>query len=346
MNKLIILTLALLAFSALAIIPTGNSFNINEVKNLWTVWKQNNDKVYFTPTEEAHRFENFYHNYVMITIHNLENQDFKMALNKFADLTDEEFYHYVTSGGFKYDAQEAEEARNSPENQFSYHADFSLLALPERWDWREKGGVTPVKNQAKCGSCWAFSATGALEGFWYTKSKKLLSFSEQQLVDCSKANKGCSGGLPIRAFSYTANNGIELETDYPYEALDKECRYNKAKALKVNSGYVLVKPRDAAALKTASVASPVSVGVRADQNAFRFYKSGVLKSDCDIQLNHGVLVVGFETVNGEEAFLVKNSWGPEWGDQGYIRISTDNQVNLRSGVCGILLAGSVATLSN
>jgi len=339
MNKLILLTLALLAFSAVA----TPSFDINEIKSLWSLWKDINQKVYNSLNEEAQRFEIFYHNYVMITIHNHEDKNLKLALNKFADLTDQEFEQFVNAGGFKYNEQE--EASNRLQSENGFQVDYSILALPERWDWREHGAVTPVKNQGKCGSCWAFSATGALEGFWFTKSKNLVSLSEQQLVDCVTADAGCNGGLPIHAFKYTAEAGINLETDYPYEAKDAQCRFNKAKALKVNDGFTPVKIRDAAALKTTAVVTPVSVGVRADQPAFRFYKSGVVKSDCAVQLNHGVLVTGYETVNGDEAFIVKNSWGPEWGDQGYIRISTDNEANLKMGVCGILLAPNIPKLN-
>jgi KDEL-tailed cysteine endopeptidase len=209
--------------------------------------------------------------------------------------------------------------------------------LPSAVDWRNKGAVTPVKDQGQCGSCWSFSTTGVLEGFHFIKNNTLLSFSEQQIVDCDTGtDQGCNGGWPYLAVQYAAKNGLELESDYPYTAQDGSCKYDKSKTTQVASDYKYVTPKNANALKTALVAQPVSVLIEADQDVFQFYSSGVIKANCGANLDHAVLAVGYKKVGVLEAFIVKNSWGTEWGDQGYVYISTIAAFNQGQGMCGIL----------
>merc|ERR1712160_132240 len=181
------------------------------------------------------------------------------------------------------------------------------------------GGVTPVKNQASCGSCWAFSSTGGMEGAHFVASGKLLSFSEQQLVSCSKLNHACNGGSMALAFRFYKSHAAVLEADYPYTSV-------KA------TGYAMVTPNDSAQLKAALDKGPVSVAIEADKIAFQAYQSGVLTgSACGTQLDHGVLAVGYGTENGTPYYLVKNSWGATWGAAGYIKIGIESG----AGVCGI-----------
>lgn len=207
-------------------------------------------------------------------------------------------------------------------------------------DWRTKGAVTPVKNQGQCGSCWAFSTTGAVEGAMFLKTGKLQSYSEQQLVDCSSAfgNYGCNGGLMDNAFQYVEKNPLELETDYAYTDRDGTCKYVAAKGQGKVVSYSDVTPNSADQLKAALAKQPVSVAIEADQMSFQGYKSGVITTGCGQNLDHGVLAVGYGTLNNQEFFLVKNSWGTGWGDQGYVRISTS-----ASNVCGILSDPSYPT---
>lgn len=295
----------------------------NLAKDLFGQWKLLHNKAYKTVAEEEHRFTIFLHNYIQILTHNQNNSSVTLALNQFADLTDGEFTAMHTGL-----------VRRNRKN--TRVANFSLTALPEKVDWRTKGAVNPVKNQLACGSCWAFSATGALEGFYFINKGQLESFSEQQLVDCVVKDDGCDGGLMIDAFEYTAESGIQRNIDYPYVARDQKCAFNASKAIKVNSGYANITSKNATALKAAIVNQPVSVAVQADQNAFRFYKSGVITSGCGAALNHGILAVGYDTFDGVEAFIVRNSWSTIWGNQGYAYIGTDASQNGGYGVCGIL----------
>jgi C1A family cysteine protease len=225
--------------------------------------------------------------------------------------------------------------------------------LPSSVDWREHNAVTPVKDQGQCGSCWSFSTTGALEGVYSIESGKLVSFSEQQLVDCDNLKNGgrdhgCNGGLMDNAFSWISKNGgLCSEEDYPYMSQDgdtfscqKEC-HNVVNS-KIMS-WVDVQPTDKA-LMTAIAQQPVSIAIEADQRDFQLYKSGVFTGKCGTTLDHGVLVVGYGSQENLDYYLVKNSWGTTWGDEGYIRLGRGAQYNGGQGQCGILLEASYPLL--
>merc|ERR1711934_733416 len=207
-------------------------------------------------------------------------------------------------------------------------------------DWRTKGAVTPVKNQGQGGSCWAFSTTGSVEGADFVKTGKLVSYSEQQLVDCDKKqDQGCNGGLMDNAFKYIETAGLEPESTYPYHAKRGTCKYDKSAATGTVSKFTDVKPKSADQLKAALNKGPVSIAVEADKMVFQMYTSGILNSaKCGVNLDHGVLAVGY----GEGYFIVKNSWGASWGDKGYLKIS-DAAGKQGKGICGILEQPSYPT---
>jgi len=327
MQKTLII-FALLAFSAFASIP----INTQELKSLWSSWKIYYGKAY-TLAEEVARFAIFEENYKKVIANNAANEDLKFAMNKFADLTSTEFKTIFASGYVKKNNRQAAES----------DIDYSVIDLPTTVDWRSKGAVTKVKDQGQCGSCWTFATTGALEGWYQISNNKLLSFSEQQIVDCDKNDDGCDGGDPVEALTYTADNGVELELTYPYKAEDGTCKFKKAVAIKTNGGSNLVTAKSSDALKTALVAQPVSVAIEADEDIFQLYSSGVIKSGCGDSLDHAVLAVGYTTVGSDEAFIVKNSWGTSWGQEGYVYLSTSESYNDGAGACGILSQPVVPT---
>jgi C1A family cysteine protease len=295
------------------------------MKDLYEQWKVSHDKFYGSEFENDFRFQIFAQNYLDILEFNAKQDDVILGLNHFADLTVEEFSSLYTG-------------LNAPEETTGpFHYFEEVNDLPASVDWRTKGAVTPVKNQGSCGSCWAFSATGALEGLYFLNNSNLVSFSEQNLVDCVTADQGCNGGLPSDAMAYTAQaGGIDTEADYPYVGKNTKCTFDKSKSYDANSGYYNVTPENLGQMKAAIVSQPVSVGIQANQLVFQFYTGGVIKKFCGDTLDHGVLVVGYDTISGTEAFIVKNSWGGTWGNSGYVYISTDDTANKGKGVCGIL----------
>jgi cathepsin L len=262
------------------------------------------------PIEEFFdRFNIFKANLALITEHNNGPADWKMGLNQFADLTKEEFTSYL---GLKPRDNAYIRSKNTE----------PLPKVPQNdIDWTQKGAVTPVKDQAQCGSCWAFSTTGSMEGIVQIKTGQLLSLSEQELVDCagSSGNQGCNGGLMDDAFNWIIQNGgLASEASYPYHASDGSCQSQPSVAS--ISGYKDVPSRDENSLGVLLQTQPISIAIEADQSGFQFYKSGVFKGPCGKQLDHGVLLVGMGTDSGVDYWRVKNSWGVGWGDQGYIRM--------------------------
>ena len=297
-------------------------------------------KSYGTKEEFNFRASLFKKNLASLMKENSKNENtFHLGLNQFADYTPEEYKKLLGYKGQKKLRQ----------------GDVKVLPtdkMAEAIDWREKGAVNAVKDQRSCGSCWAFSAIAAIEGHYAIKSGELLSLSEQQLVDCSKAqgNEGCNGGWMDNAFVYAESTALDTETDYPYMGRDNTCKEAEVTEGTEESEEVQgkgqvkvtdfhdVTPKDVDQLKAALNEGPVSVAIEADTLAFQFYTSGILNSKkCGVNLDHGVAAVGY----GENYFIVRNSWGAGWGDKGYIKIAFGDAEDIaKGGICGILLQPS------
>jgi len=300
-------------FNLLAGLVTAKIASDDDQK-IWTQWKEflalPESKGYATQIEHDMRYEIFSANMRKADIHNSENHGFTMGVTRFADWTEREFLDFVGLTAMEHVAGEVFDAS-------VYEANDDAV------DWVAKGAVTAVKDQGRCGSCWAFSTTGSLEGQNQIKNKKLVSFSEQQLVDCSKSegNLGCKGGWMDYGFKYVKAKGICTEADYPYTAVNGTCKTTCTPALKTITGYVVVKSEDD--LETAvSNVGPVSVAVNA--KGWQLYSGGIMSGElCNPKkLNHGVLAVGYN--NSEMSWKVKNSWSESWGEKGYVRLAKGN----------------------
>jgi len=311
--------------------PSGVRVRAPGTEPSWEEWKATFNKVYASADEETARARTYAENVRMIEYHNSLNLSWTLGVNEFADMSREEF-------NSKYLSQKMQ----VPKVQANPVYLEELKAPLTQVDWRAKGAVTGVKNQGQCGSCWAFSTTGSVEGAWFLSKGTLVSLSEQQLVDCSGrfGNQGCNGGLMDDAFKYIiSNNGLDTEADYPYTARDGVCNTQKqAQKIATITGFTDVPANNEAQLIAAVTQQPVSVAIEADQSGFQFYKSGVFSGPCGTTLDHGVLAVGFNNDTPASGYwIVKNSWGTSWGMQGYIYMAQGKGIH---GLCGINMAAS------
>lgn len=269
-------------------------------------------------------FLTFKKNVKMIEKHNAENNSYDLEINHLSD-------QVISFTNILY----------QPSNT-TYQGETLNTTLPFSIDWREKDIITNVKNQGQCGSCWSFSATGAIEAVHALSTGNLLNISEQELIDCSDTygNQGCNGGSMDNAFKYVIDNGLCSENEYPYMGESGECQ--TCKSVVNISDYKDVIPNDEGILKKVVHQQPVSVAIQANLPSFQAYKSGIYSDpSCGKQLDHGVLIVGYghDLFHNMDYWIVKNSWGPHWGEKGYIRIQRN--IDQDSGLCGIAMQPSI-----
>jgi cathepsin L len=308
----------------------------------WALYKRTFEKQYASDAEEILRRSIWEANVALIRKHNLEADlglhTYTLGMNKYGDMTIKEFVKQMNG----LDLSLKNVSFSGTCDQFVAPANYQR---PDSVDWRTKGYVTPVKDQGQCGSCWAFSTTGSLEGQHFAKTQQLVSISEQNLVDCSTkyGNFGCRGGLMDNAFKYIKeNNGIDTEASYPYEARDDTCRFKAASVGATDTGCKDIKQLSEDDLQDAiATVGPISVAIDAAHSSFQLYKSGVYnEAACSQQaLDHGVLAVGYDSLNGQDYYIVKNSWGASWGNQGYIWMSRN-----KNNQCGISTLASYPTV--
>ncbi|KMZ75027.1 Cysteine proteinases superfamily protein [Zostera marina] len=274
------------------------------------------------------RFEIYKHNVQFIDKFNSENHSFTLIDNQFADMTNREFKatylnHEITENPTQY-----------CEN-VSVDISQAVKPPPVSLDWRKKGAVTSVKDQKKCGSCWAFATAATVESLTFQKTYQLLNLSVQQLVSCDGSNDGCKGGYGDKAFEYIKKNGLATSDDYPYTAKNSTCKSNFSKAATID-GCKSVESHSEEQLLYAVAKRPVYVEINsAFIKQYRFYHRGMYScSKCVVhKLNHAVVVVGYGHNGSSDYWIIKNSWGENWGDDGYMMMSRN--VCDGQGTCGI-----------
>ncbi|XP_021902038.1 thiol protease aleurain-like [Carica papaya] len=286
-------------------------------------------KRYETVEEIKLRFEIFKDNLNLIRSTNQKGLTYKLAVNKFADWTWQEFQRHRLGA-----------SQNCSATTNGNHK-LTIVDLPETKDWREEGVVSPVKDQGSCGSCWTFSTTGALEAAYHQAFGKGISLSEQQLVDCAGAfnNFGCHGGLPSQAFEYIKyNGGLDTEEAYPYTAEDGKCKFSSENVgVQVLDSVNITLGAEDELKHAVALVRPVSVAFEVVRS-FRFYKKGVYSSttcgSTPMDVNHAVLAVGYGVEDGVPYWLIKNSWGGDWGENGYFKME------MGKNMCGVATCAS------
>ncbi len=304
-------------------------------------WSAQHNRTTTNVSHYVHMLFNYATNDDIITSHNELGASYTLGHNQFSHMNSREFGGYIGASGIFPINRDDDVPEDVDDDDDFARLTFGEVGIPTSVDWTTKGAVTGVKDQGNCGSCWSFSATGALEGAYQIKYGQLVSFSEQNLVSCDTLDSACNGGLMDYAFTWTkTNGGLCTESGYPYTSGSTgqkgTCYTTCAKNTNVApKSYTDVAKNSDDALMTALSLQPVSIAIQANQPAFQLYKSGVLTGDCGSNLDHGVLAVGYGTwTDGTAYYKVKNSWGTGWGMGGYILIQRGK--NQRCGECGIL----------
>lgn len=327
--------LFVIAFSAVANVAANHLERFHQ----WAA--QHNVELPSEDFQFLHMLTNWRNNDKLIDETNSKNLTYTLGHNAYSAMNSEEFAELMRFGYNHEIISSMGQAASTS---------YGSVGAPASVDWRAKGAVTPVKDQGQCGSCWSFSTTGALEGIYAIKNSNLVSFSEQQLVDCDYiraggTSLGCNGGDMGSAMDWIGkNNGLCTEQAYPYFSGTTKTNGACQKSCSVVPGSdvsktVSVGANSDSAMMTALAQQPVSVAIEADQSSFQLYKSGVFSGSCGTNLDHGVLLVGYGTMTGGDYYILKNSWSNTWGDQGYMYLGKGSQYNGGKGQCGVLMQG-------
>ncbi|XP_011188437.1 procathepsin L [Zeugodacus cucurbitae] len=267
----------------------------------------------------------------LVDLTNAGKKGYTLGMNAFAAVTNAEFLKFFT-GNSKSATGESKASADREE------AAPPTTKVPDAFDWRTKGGVTPVKFQDECGSCWAFATTGAIEGHVFRSTKKLPNLSEQNLIDCGPLDyglNGCDGGYQEYAFAFIKDQqkGVQNSASYAYANKQDKCKYNAANKAAEIKGFAVIKPKDEKTMKAVLATwGPLACSVYAPKSLLLYKEGTYADEECNKgEVNHAVLVVGYGSENGKEHWIVKNSWGKEWGEGGYFRLP------LGSNYCGIAL---------
>ncbi len=326
--------------------------SLSSAVSLWDLfndWTAQYRVAFMSSEHRARVFSTWVDNHKYIQYINTQNRTYTLGHNQFSGMTLSEFSEFNKLGSL------GESTRRFLRHLGETNKDMGV-GVPAAIDWTSLGAVSPVKDQGQCGSCWSFSTTGALEGAYAIKNGHLVSFSEQQLVDCDNLSNGgrdhgCNGGLMDNAFAWIGkNNGLCTEQSYPYvSGTTKTSGTCQQKSCTNVAGsdivsFVDVVSKSDSAMMAAVAKQPVSVAIEADQRDFQLYSSGVFTGSCGTNLDHGVLVVGYGTMEGVDFYKVKNSWSSSWGDEGYIYLGRGAQFNAGAGQCGVLMQASYPVL--
>uniref|UniRef100_A0A9I9CZ95 Vignain n=1 Tax=Cucumis melo TaxID=3656 RepID=A0A9I9CZ95_CUCME len=306
-------------------------------ESLWQLYERwgNHHTISRNLKEKHKRFSVFKENVNHVFTVNQMNKPYKLKLNKFADMSNYEFVNFYARSNISHFRKLHGRRRGA--GGFMYEQDTDL---PSSVDWRERGAVNAIKEQGTCGSCWAFSSVAAVEAINKIKTNQLLSLSEQELLDCNYRNKGCNGGFMEIAFDFIKRNGgIATENSYPYHGSRGLCRSSRISSPIVKiDGYESV-PENEDALMQAVANQPVSVAIDAAGRDFQFYWQAIFDGYCGTELNHGVVAIGYGTTeDGTDYWIVRNSWGVGWGEDGYVRMKRG--VEQPEGLCGIAMEAS------
>jgi len=291
-----------------------------DVAKEWERFKIAYNKTY-SRAEELRRFQIFQENLKRAQALREADPYASYGVTQFSDLTPQEFRARYLISNFN-------ATMPSPKEYFDIpYTDPSLF--DSSFDWRTKGMVTPVYNQGACGSCWAFSVTENIESMWAIAGNPLEKLSMQQLVDCDRNDNGCNGGMPENAFRWViSNGGLDSYSSYPYHGYQSRCAAPKNPAVRISSfGFITTNDNENAMMTFVTNSGPPSIAV--DAETWQYYRGGVISGNCGTSLDHAVQLVGYETVNNLPVWIVRNSWGTNWGVSGYVYLKRGGNV------CGV-----------